>query len=146
MFTKKITDMAKPLSAARAGNASTFSMLCSDTVIRGDIEASADLHFDGRVEGDITCASFVQGAESEISGNIKADSARIAGRIRGTVTARNVVIEKTAYIEGDVSYDSLTVEQGARIEGRLAPSGGQVPPAIGKQDKPVKPTLVDAAE
>lgn len=148
MFIKKSETMPKHLTATRSANASTFSMLGADTVIKGNIEATTDLHFDGRVEGDIACSSLVQGAESEIVGSIKADSARIAGRIRGSVSARSVVIQQSAHIEGDVAYDSLTVEQGARIEGRLAPNGGQVPPAVAKPAKvpAAKKVVAEAAE
>jgi Integral membrane protein CcmA involved in cell shape determination len=105
-------------------------MLGADTVITGNIEASADLHVDGRIEGDITCSALVQGEGSEITGAVRAESVRIAGLVRGAITAREVVILKTARIEGDVAYDTLTIEQGARLEGRLSPAGGQKPPAI----------------
>ncbi len=130
MFTKKADPMSKPAAAPRSSGASTFSLLGSDTVIRGDIEANVDLHIDGRVIGDITCSSLVQGVESTVTGAIRAESVRIAGTVQGTVAAREVVILQSAVIEGDVAYDSLTVEQGARINGRLEPNGGQMPPAI----------------
>lgn len=123
--------MPKPVAVARSSGTSTFSVLGSDTVITGDIEASVDLHVDGRVTGDITCASLVLGADSEITGAIKAETVRVSGTVRGTIAARVVVIMASAKIEGDVAYDSLTVEQGARIDGRLAPNGGEMPPAIG---------------
>ncbi|TYC90136.1 polymer-forming cytoskeletal protein [Novosphingobium sp. BW1] len=124
--------MSKPAAAPRSSGSSTFSVLGSDTLITGDIEASADLHIDGRVTGDITCAALVQGVDSEITGAIKADS------VRGTVAAREIVILVLGKIEGDVAYDTLTVEQGARIEGRLAPNGGGMPPAIGVAVEDVK--------
>ncbi|MBT0668814.1 polymer-forming cytoskeletal protein [Novosphingobium profundi] len=124
--------MAKPAATARSSGAATFSMLGADTAITGDIEASVDLHVDGRVTGDITCSSLVQGIESTITGAIRAESVRIAGTVKGTIAARDVVIAQSAKIEGDVAYDSLTVEQGARIDGRLAPNGGQMPPAIAR--------------
>lgn len=131
MFSKKHPDMAKPFTAVpRPAGASTFSMLGADTVITGNIEASADLHIDGRVDGDIACNALVQGEGSEITGAIRAETIRIAGLVRGTIAAREVVILKTARIEGDVAYDALTIEQGARLEGRLSPNGGQTPPAM----------------
>lgn len=124
MFSKKPVNMVKPLSA-RGAHGSTFSMLGADTTITGNIQASADLHVDGRIEGDIGCQSLVQGEGSEITGSVRAESARIAGTVRGTITAREVVILKSARIEGDVSYDALTIEQGARLDGRLTPNGAQ---------------------
>ncbi|WP_369026497.1 polymer-forming cytoskeletal protein [Qipengyuania sp. RANM35] len=99
---------------------STFSVLGSDLSIKGDIKASADLHIDGSVEGDIACSSLVQGETSTVTGAIKAETARLAGTVNGSITARELVILKTAKINGDVFYDALTIEQGAQVEGRFA--------------------------
>jgi cytoskeletal protein CcmA (bactofilin family) len=97
----------------------TFSVLGADVTIKGDISATADLHIDGRVEGDISCASLVQGQSSEVVGAIRAESARQSGTVRGSITASELVILKTARIEGDVHYDALTIEQGAEVDGRF---------------------------
>jgi cytoskeletal protein CcmA (bactofilin family) len=101
---------------------STFSVIGADVTIRGDISATADLHIDGTIEGDIKCASLVQGEKSSISGAITAESARLAGKVNGSITARELVILRTAHIEGDVHYDALTIEQGAEVDGRFAPN------------------------
>jgi cytoskeletal protein CcmA (bactofilin family) len=103
-------------------NGSTFSVIGADVTIRGDISATADLHIDGTIEGDIKCASLVQGEKSSISGAITAESARLAGKVNGSITARELVILRTAHIEGDVHYDALTIEQGAEVDGRFAPN------------------------
>ena len=120
---------------------STFSVIGADVVITGNISASADLHIDGTVEGDITCASLVQGEKSEIRGAITAESARMAGTVNGSITARELVILKSARIEGDVHYDALTIEQGAQVDGRFAPNART---AV----KPVQavPSRIEAAE
>jgi cytoskeletal protein CcmA (bactofilin family) len=117
MFSKKPTPESNSMPSA------TFSVLGKDITIKGDIGASADLHIDGRVEGDIACASLVQGESSEIVGAITAESARLAGTVRGSIATRELVILKTARIHGDVQYDALTIEQGAKVDGRLSPRG-----------------------
>jgi cytoskeletal protein CcmA (bactofilin family) len=101
---------------------STFSVIGADVVIKGDISATADLHVDGTIEGDIKCASLVQGESSNINGAVTAESARMAGKVNGSITARDLVILKSARIEGDVHYDALTIEQGAQVDGRFAPN------------------------
>jgi cytoskeletal protein CcmA (bactofilin family) len=106
-----------------ASNGSTFSVIGTDVTIRGDISATADLHVDGTVEGDITCASLVQGESSRIEGSIEAETARLAGTVQGTITVRELVILKSATIGGDVHYDALTIEQGASVDGRFAHDG-----------------------
>jgi cytoskeletal protein CcmA (bactofilin family) len=100
---------------------STFSVIGPDVVIRGNIEASADLHVDGRVIGDIACSSLVMGDSSSVEGEIVAESARISGTIVGTIRVRDLVVLRSARVEGDVSYETLSIEQGAAVNGRFAP-------------------------
>ncbi len=109
---------------------STFSVIGADVVIKGDINATADLHVDGTIEGDIKCASLVQGESSSISGAVVAESARLSGKVNGSITARELVILKSARIEGDVHYDALTIEQGAQVDGRFAPNARQAVKAV----------------
>jgi len=137
---KKFQTMPRPLSSQRhshrpIGGGSAFSILGSDTNIAGNVNASTDLHVDGRIEGDIACNALVQGEGSEIAGNVEAESVRIAGRVEGTVTAREVVILKSARIRGDIAYDALTIEQGAQLDGRLTPRGAQGPARVSEANE-----------
>lgn len=106
-------------------NGSTFSVLGADVAIKGNVEASADLHVDGVVEGDLLCTSLVQGESSRIEGGITADAARLSGTVKGTINVRELVILKSARIEGDVHYETLTIEQGANVDGRFAPDAAK---------------------
>lgn len=115
---------------------STFSMIGADVVITGDISASADLHIDGRVRGDINCLALVQGAASEMIGTITAQSAHVAGTVRGSIVVDSLVIQRSAHLIGDVHYETLTVEQGARVEGTFAKGGAELPATA----VPVTPT------
>jgi len=116
------TPVATPAIGAAAGNGSKkgmFSVLGTDIVLSGNIHASADLHIDGRVEGDVNCSALVLGTDSRISGNVFAENARIAGNVEGSVSVRQLTIERTARISGDVEYESISIETGATVEGRL---------------------------
>jgi cytoskeletal protein CcmA (bactofilin family) len=123
MFGKKPEPENSPMVNTRSGSAQSFSVLGTDLSLKGDITASSDLHIDGRIDGDITCDSLVQGETSTISGAVTAKSARLSGRVDGSVSCANLVILKSARITGDVHYDSLTIEQGAVVDGRLSPHG-----------------------
>ena len=59
---------------ARGGNngrdngqagAAGFSILAADMVLRGDVHAAADLHIDGRIEGDIACAALFRASAAK---------------------------------------------------------------------------------
>lgn len=116
-------DTATPGQPAASGQAGAkrgmFSVIGQDVVLTGNIAASADLHVDGRIEGDVQCSTLVQGTESRIAGNVAAETARLAGTIEGTVSVRQLTVERTARITGDVEYESLSMENGATIDGHL---------------------------
>lgn len=129
MFSKKPESADRP-SASGMATGSTFSVLGPDIAVSGDLSATADLHLDGRVNGDIKCAALVQGEASEVVGMVSAESARIAGKIKGSITADVLVILKTARIEGDVSYGSLTIEEGAQVDGKFTPRAVDAEPKL----------------
>lgn len=101
----------------------SFSVIGPDIVITGNVNATADLHIDGRIEGDVTCGVLAQGPDSSIFGNVTAESARLAGMIEGTVHARQLTIERSARIVGDVEYENITIENGGAIDGRMKHMG-----------------------
>jgi cytoskeletal protein CcmA (bactofilin family) len=120
MFSKKPESTVRQPGNGMTADA-TFSVLGPDIAINGDLTAQADLHLDGRVGGDIRCASLMQGETSEITGAVVAESARVAGKIKGSITADVLVIVKTARIEGDVTYGTLSIEEGAQVDGKFSP-------------------------
>lgn len=96
-----------------------FSVIGPDVTVTGNISATADLHIDGRVEGDVNCGALVQGPDSRIVGAVNAEQARLAGTIEGAVAVRQLTVERSAKIQGDVEYETIAIENGAHIDGRL---------------------------
>jgi len=126
MFNKRVAAPAStyqpaPATARRTNGSSGagFSVIGPDVVVTGNVRASADLHIEGRIEGDLDCGSLVVGAEALIQGQVRAESARIAGRIEGAVSIRQLTVEAGARITGDVEYDTISLETGAHVDGRL---------------------------
>lgn len=110
------------------GSNHTFSIIASDVEIIGNLAAKVDIHIDGSVQGDIACGSLVQGSDSKIAGKIIAEQARLAGTVDGSIEARDLIIEASARISGDVQYETLTIEQGSKVEGKFKHvSGGDTP-------------------
>ena len=112
---------------ARRGGA--LSVIGADVGVKGDVTTTSDLHIDGTIEGDIDCGALVQGAASRITGIVKAQSARLAGTIEGSVAVVALTIERTARISGDVSYETLAIDAGARIDGQMKHRGQDAAPA-----------------
>jgi cytoskeletal protein CcmA (bactofilin family) len=104
---------------AMGNSGHTFSIIASDVEIVGNLNARVDLHIDGKVQGDVTCGSLVQGEGSLISGKVVAASARLSGQVEGSIEAGELVIEASARISGDVMYENLTIAPGGQVEGKF---------------------------
>jgi cytoskeletal protein CcmA (bactofilin family) len=125
------------VSASARGSGGTLSFIGSEVTITGNITGRGDIHLDGTINGDVQCQSLILGQGGHIRGNIDAEKATIAGSVEGTVGAGSLVIEKSARVSGDLAYDSLSIETGAQVDGRMGRRTGGV-------DVPLK--LVSAAE
>jgi cytoskeletal protein CcmA (bactofilin family) len=124
-----------PRPAPAPATQSNASVLGSGVTVTGNISATAALHIDGKVEGDVACVSVIQGQESVIKGGVSAETAKLAGTVEGSIHARDLTILATARITGDVTYENLTIEQGSQIDGRFSHRRGGGTAA--------KPTLVE---
>jgi cytoskeletal protein CcmA (bactofilin family) len=137
MFSKsKPSPETAPRGAAQAQNnvrnsGHTFSMIASDVEIVGNLTAKVDLHIDGKVQGDVVCGSLVQGDGSVIMGKVVAETARLSGKVEGSIEATDLVIEASARITGDVVYQNLTIAPGGQVDGKFK-HRGSVPPNIHK--------------
>ena len=109
-----------PARMATGARHTTFSIIGADVIITGNVSASVDLHVDGRIEGDIACASLVQGQDSMIKGAVIAETAKLSGTVEGSIAARDLTIQSSARITGDVTYENLVIEQGSQVDGRFA--------------------------
>ncbi len=130
---------APPMQASGSSKRGMFSVIGPDIVITGNVQASAELHIEGRIEGDVGCGTLVQGAESQIFGSVTAETARLAGAIEGTVRVKQLTVERSARISGDVEYENITIENGGHIDGRLKHMSAVT--AAPLRAEPVQPTV-----
>ena len=137
MFNKSSRDEAAGYQVASNGKRGAgFSVLGPDVIVTGGIRSSADLHVEGKIDGDLDCGNLVLGPEATVKGQVRADSARVAGTIEGSVSVRQLTVEAGARITGDVEYETISLENGAHVDGRLkhfsAPSPAvKMTPALG---------------
>jgi len=106
--------MPQEFTTESRGSASTIG---EDLTIDGNVSSTGELHINGRVKGDVDCASVVLGENSEIQGNVTAEDVMIRGRLIGSVRGRRVILQSTAHVEGDVLHRDLAMEKGAHFEG-----------------------------
>ena len=135
MFSREKTGVTLP-RANRSGPPG-LSFIGPEVLVSGDLATDAQLHVDGRIDGNVRCSQLVQGEAGIIAGNIQADEARIAGTVEGKVNVRILFVEASARILGDVAYETLSIDAGAQLEGRLARRA-----ALGADEAPLIATPV----
>lgn len=89
------------------------------TTIKGDLEAAANIRFEGILKGNIRCKSKIVVSESaNIDGNIFATNAEISGALVGNIDVTDtLVLKSTCKINGDIKTGKLIIESGAFFEG-----------------------------
>lgn len=110
---------SEPVSApapARTGS----TVIAQGITFAGTLTGEGVVQVEGVVEGefDITGAVIVAGS-GLVRGPITADVVRVAGRVEGSVHAReHMRLESSGSLDGDVKTASLVVEDGGILNGR----------------------------
>lgn len=93
--------------------------------IRGSMNFSGGIRLDGKLYGNLTLSdgtagSVIMGPKSKILGNIKTDTAIIAGEVKGNIEAQDFLeLHSTAIVSGDISYGEIEVHSGALLNGNV---------------------------
>jgi cytoskeletal protein CcmA (bactofilin family) len=103
----------------RVVDASAPSVIGAGITVTGNIEATDDLQVEGKIMGDVRCATLMLGEQSLIKGSIYATRVRAAGTVEGSIDTGDLAIEASARIKGDVTYDRLRIAAGGIVEGQL---------------------------
>lgn len=110
-----------------------------DVEITGNIKCESGIQINGKLNGDLTCASQAQiGASCAVKGNLSVETVSIMGQVNGNITAKDKIeLKSTAKLHGDIRARRLTVEDGVTFVGKVevnpAGSGGS------KQQEPKQP-------
>lgn len=99
-----------------------FSSLGAGLIFEGNVFGAGDLLIDGTVKGDVRVGHLTIGESGNIEGKVEAKSIEVRGRIVGSIQGRHVHLQSTAYVEGDIAHDQLSIEIGAFFQGRCLQS------------------------
>ena len=93
------------------------------TTVNGDLMLIDSVRIDGKVIGDIQAsqsnrATVAIGPTGEVMGHISAFRVIVAGKVEGNIAAlERVELSHDCLVQGDISYSSINVQHGARLQG-----------------------------
>ena len=101
------------------------SLIGAGTVIEGDLNFSGGMRIDGQVNGNVVAtpgkpSTLVLSELAQINGNVNVTHLVVNGVINGSVSASEYLeLQSKAKVTGDVSYDTIEIQLGAVVDGRL---------------------------
>lgn len=101
-------------------NRITIPSLLSKTLkVEGNLFSEGTVEIEGQIRGNIKGDIVTLRENANVEGDIRANIVNIKGYFKGQIFAEKVNISREARIFGNIQYFSLTVEDGASIEGQF---------------------------
>ena len=116
--TSNHSEKAPMSSHIEIGDTLSNSVICRRITIVGNAYSEGDVLIEGNFQGDIQAASIRVGPLAQVEGNFKAKEVFISGQVEGTIIGGRIVLDKDAYVEGDIYHESLSIEDGAIFKGK----------------------------
>ncbi len=85
--------------------------------IVGDISFSGTVQIDGKIEGDVSGNRVVIGPGAVVDGAVKGRSVYIDGTVTGPIDSGAISLASTAYVKGNITYETMTIASGASVVG-----------------------------
>jgi cytoskeletal protein CcmA (bactofilin family) len=115
---RRSTDAPAPADASTRRPAQAASLLAHGLRFEGQLSGDGEIHIEGEVRGDIHVARVVVCESAHVTGVIKGEHVTVRGRVEGAIEAETVKLHETARVDGDIVYGQLSIDVGARFEGR----------------------------
>lgn len=109
-------------SSSGGGLGGLTAFIDQGSEFEGKLSFKDTVRIDGAFTGEISSENtLIVGESGEIEATIRSTVVVISGSVVGDITAtRQVVLHKTARVQGDVSTPSIMIEEGAQFNGHLA--------------------------
>ena len=93
--------------------------LSSDFKLNGNIKSQGDIEIDGQIKGKVVGNSVSVLAAGSVDGSISGTSISVDGKANGVISASEVAVASSGTIMADITYETLSTEKGAKLQGNL---------------------------
>ena len=101
----------------QAGNLVVGKGVC----LRGSFNVPSKTNVAGLIEGSLTTKELLVREEGKVQGEINCQLADIAGQVENDLHVHTILtLRASAVITGNIFYEEIAIEKGAKITGKLA--------------------------
>lgn len=115
------------------------SYIARDTTVEGNLVSDGEIHIDGSIHGTVRAHTCLIDVRGEVRGEISAEIVYVRGRVIGPISGVHVQIQAGAHVEGDVTNETISIENGAYVLGSIrhvTPIQNQAPDIFSKLEAP----------
>jgi cytoskeletal protein CcmA (bactofilin family) len=131
------------ITATSATGNKNSTVIGENCVIEGDVTFEKTIEVHGKIIGTLkiaencTSASLIIKKTGIVEGDVYGSDVVIEGEVVGNVSGKKEIkIENSAFISGNVYYDILDVQGGATINGNLIRNKGKEPQKLENKSSP----------
>ena len=119
------------------GSKQRGKVIAKELKIVGSVTAEGLVQVDGQIDGELHCTLLVIARGAHVNGTVAAKRVVVDGKVEGPIRGGEVVLKSQAHVVGDVHYQSLAIESGAFIDGRLVQvrGNGQTPEKLERKSR-----------
>lgn len=95
-------------------------MIGDGVIVTGNISLPGAVYIYGEVNGEISSHEIFVGETGKVTGDVKVDHADIKGQIVNSIQVKEtLILRATGKISGVINYQSLEIEHGGIIDGKI---------------------------
>ncbi len=136
MFGKEKKPQPTSTATGPTPSARIETVIGPNAHFRGDIISEGGVRIDGIFEGNIeTTGNLVIGESAKVLAEIHANNISVSGAVKGNIYGNRVEILETGRVWGDLTVNSLLLNEGAYLRGQTTMHADIEPPQL----EPPKP-------
>jgi cytoskeletal protein CcmA (bactofilin family) len=121
----------RPTLPSTSSGAKIETVIGPNCHVQGTIQSDGGIRIDGIFQGDIdTTGNVIIGESAKVIAEIKANNVSVAGAVKGNVTGNKVEVLETGRVWGDLTVNSLLLNEGAYLRGQTMMHADLEPPMI----------------
>ena len=97
------------------GSKQRGTVIAKGLKIVGSVTAEGLVEVNGQIDGELHCTSLVIARGAHVNGIVVSERVVVDGKVEGPIQGGDVLLKSQAHVVGDIYYQSLAIESGARL-------------------------------